>query len=237
MKTIMLIHGAWHGAWCWYKIVPRLEAGGRRVVALDLPGHGTDRRSVAGLTMHDYADYVVERMLAEEEPVTLVGHSMGGAVISLAAEQAPDAVERLVYLTAFIPRNGQSLFAQSSEDPGTRMAGNVEATEDGACSRILVDRGMPIFYGDCAPEDVALARMLLVPESLAAVGVPLELTDERWGRVPRAYIECTEDQAISIEMQRSMVDRVPCDPVLTLETSHSPFFSAPDALADMLLSL
>jgi hypothetical protein len=76
-----------------------------------------------------------------------------------------------------------------------------------------------------------------VPEPLAALTSPLRVTAERFGRVPRAYIECTDDRAISLEMQREMQAALPCDPVITLECDHSPFYSAASELADSLLTL
>jgi len=236
MARFFLVHGAWHGAWCWYKVLPRLQQAGHRVEAVDLPGHGVDHRPVAGLTIDDYAEAMLEVLAEHDEPAVLVGHSMGGGVISRMAERAPERCARLVYLCAFLPESGTSLLEQGIRDPATRLGECVELTDRGDTSRVLQGKGDPVFYGDCSAEDRALASRLLVEESIAAVSTPLEVSDERWGRVPRGYIACAADQAISLAMQQDMLARSPCAPVLTLDSSHSPFFSAPDDLVAALIA-
>jgi pimeloyl-ACP methyl ester carboxylesterase len=94
-----------------------------------------------------------------------------------------------------------------------------------------------VFFADCSPSDLELARTLLVPQAAAPFATPIQTTSDRWGTVPRVYIECTEDHAISLASQRSMHTLLPCSRVITMTTSHSPFLSAPQALADHLLSL
>jgi len=236
MARFLLVHGAWHGAWCWYKVLPRLERAGHRVQALDLPGHGVDRRPVAGLTIDDYAGAMLEALTGDDEPAVLVGHSMGGGVISRMAERAPERCAHLIYLCAFLPESGVSLLEQGIRDQGTRLGECVELTESGETSRVQPGKGDPVFYGDCSPEDRALASRLLVEESIAAVSTPLEVSAERWGRVSRGYVACAGDQAISLAMQQDMIGRSPCEPVITLDSAHSPFFSAPDELVEALVA-
>jgi hypothetical protein len=100
-----------------------------------------------------------------------------------------------------------------------------------------VELGIPIFYGRCSEADGRAAADRLTPEPVAALTRPLEISAERFGRVPRAYIEATDDRAISLEMQREMQAVLPCDPVITLESDHSPFYSAAPELAQALLRL
>ena len=89
MATYVLVHGAWHGAWCWFKVIPLLEKRGHKVVALDLPSHGRDKTPTSSVTLQSYADRVCQTLDECSEPVVLVGHSMGGVVITQAAEQRP----------------------------------------------------------------------------------------------------------------------------------------------------
>lgn len=237
MSTYVLVHGAWHGAWCWHKVVPLLEAKGHTVHTPDLPALGIDRTPVANATLQSYADRVCEVLSACNEPVFLVGHSMGGIAITQAAEAMPDKVKTLAYLTAFLLPSGQSLLQQAQTDAAGKVLSNLEFAPDHSAASVKDAARQEVFYADCSPSDVALARCLLVPQATAPLGTPVKTTAERWGRVPRIYIECAADQAISISAQRAMHSQLPCKRVVTLQTSHSPFLSAPDAVAEQLLSL
>src|SRR6516162_956295 len=104
MSTYLLIHGSWHGGWCWYKVLPRLEKAGHRVVAPNLPSLGTDRTPIAQISLDTWTDSVCQLLDAQAEPVILVGHSRGGILISQAAEKRPEKVKTLVYLAAFLLR-------------------------------------------------------------------------------------------------------------------------------------
>ncbi len=101
MATYVLVHGAWHGGWCWSKLVPLLEATRHRAIALDLPGHGNDKTPLAELSLDRYVACVSTAIGTIDEPVVLVGHSLGGTVISQTAEMHPDRILKLIYLCAF----------------------------------------------------------------------------------------------------------------------------------------
>lgn len=106
-EHFVLVHGQWHGSWCWSKVVPLLTAQGHRVTAIDLPGRGGDPKELEKLTPTDYVSAVNRVLDAAPEPVVLVGHSLGGGTISLAGEARPDKIKRLVYLTAFLVPPGK----------------------------------------------------------------------------------------------------------------------------------
>ena len=108
MATFILIHGAFHGGWCWDKVKPILEQNGNTVVAPDLPSHGADRTSIADVTLALYSERICEVLEQQSEKVILVGHSLGGLSITQAAEERPDDIGLLVYLTAFLLKNGES---------------------------------------------------------------------------------------------------------------------------------
>ena len=110
--TFILIHGAWHGAWCWHKLIPLLEAGGARVIAPDLPSMGADNSSAESVTLDSWARFVAG--LAErEQDCRLVGHSRAGVIISRAAELAPRHIGQLVYLSAYLLRAGDRVAAEA----------------------------------------------------------------------------------------------------------------------------
>ena len=237
MATFILIHGAWHGGWCWERVAPLLEAAGHRVLAPDLPGMGTDRRVLGDDPLGEWAEFVAGLAEAAEAPVILVGHSRGGLVISEAAERVPGSVARLVYLTAFLLDAGQSLAQVAERHPEVGPAPAIRPADDPTRLGIDREQAIPIFYNLTSGEDARAAADRLVAEPIAALTTPIRISAERFGRVPRAYIEAADDRAISLDMQREMQARLPCAPVITLECDHSPFYSAPEALAAALLTL
>ncbi len=237
MNTYVLVHGAWHGAWCWQKLRPLLEAKGHRVVAVDLPAHGEDRTPAKDVTLQGYADRVCEVLDAQEGRVVLVGHSLGGVVVTQAAEQRPDRIATLVYLCAFLPRNGESLIQLAESDPDGLVLPNLVFSKDGVTATLREGAPRKAFYGECSEADAAWATARLVPDPSVGHTTPVRTTKERWGRVPRAYVECVRDRAIPVALQRRMYTASPCMKVLSIDTDHSPFLSRPDELAAHLLAL
>ncbi|MDA0769025.1 MAG: alpha/beta fold hydrolase [Chloroflexi bacterium] len=237
MSTYVLIHGAYHGGWCWDKVVPLLEAAGHKAVAPDLPSHGQDRTPIGEVTLDAYARRACEVAGAQGEPVILVGHSMGGRVITQAAEYCPGSINTLVYLTAALLKSGKSQVPDSPQRSNAERAASGIVSKDGVYRTIRPELAKDIFYFDCSDEDVERAKSLVCPQSIEASGAPMRTTDANFGRVPRVYIECLQDKAIPIDAQRAMYAALPCKQVFTMDTSHSPFLSAPEELVGHLLSL
>lgn len=237
MSSYVLVHGAWHGGWCWDKIVPLLEAESHSVTAVDLPGHGDDTTPLAGLTQAEYGRRVADSVEAAGEPVVLVGHSMGGMAITQAAEYVPDKIAALVYVCAFLPGPGASLLTLADGDTEARVLPNLEVDEPAGVCSVGKAAQVECFYEECDPEDAAAAMARLTPESLAAFATPITVTEERAGSVRRIYVECTRDHAIGIGNQRKMWGARPCERVETIDTDHSPFLSRPAGLAAHLLSV
>jgi pimeloyl-ACP methyl ester carboxylesterase len=237
MSTYVLVHGAWHGSWCWDKVVPLLEKEGHKVVAPDLPGHGNDKTPIPEISLQAYANKVCEILDAQSEPVILVGHSMGGIVVTQAAEYRPDKIKKLVYVTAFLLQNGEFLLQYGEQDKDALVLPNLIMAEDQSSATVKEDALREVFYGDCSDEDLMRAKSLLVPQSAAPFLTPVSTTPEKFGRVPRVYISCDRDRAISPAIQEKMCNNLPCEKVIKMDTSHSPFLSAPEELARHLLSL
>lgn len=237
MSTYLLIHGAWHGGWCWRKVVPLLEAKGHKVLAPDLPGEGDDRTPAGAVTLKSYTDFICEIAKSETQPLILVGHSMGGASITQAGEVCPEKLQALVYLTAFLPRNGESLMSCASKDSESMV--NAATVEPGPTGLIgfRPEYVREAFYGNCSDEDVEFAQSRLAAQSMAPAATPVETTPERWGRIPRYYVECLRDRAITPSLQREMRMQSPCQETFSIDTDHSPFFSAPEQLAEILLRI
>ena len=237
MATFVLVHGAWHGGWCWYKVVARLEAAGHRVLAPDLLSLGRDKTPVHGVTLAQWADQIAALVDAEPHACILVGHSRGGIIISEVAERLPAKVQRLVYLAAFMLNDGQSIMKVMGAGARSALTGNMLFDQATMSSTVRPEAIVPAFYHQCSADDIALARLLLLPEAGAATGTPVQTTAAAFGRVPRTFIECVQDQAIDITLQRSMIDAMPGTQVISMNTDHSPFFSAPDALCAHLAAL
>jgi pimeloyl-ACP methyl ester carboxylesterase len=233
MSRYVLVHGGWHGSWCWDEVIRLLEAKGHTAAAPDLPGPGRDTTPLSEISLQAHADRVCAVLGARPESAILVGHSLGGIVISQAAEQCPERVRTLVYLSAFLPRDGESL-VQLSEGGGGLVRPNMVLSEDRRSATIREEAIREVFYGDCSDADVARAAALLVPEATAPMATPVHTMVENFGRIPHVYIECLRDRAIPPALQRQMYTSVPCGEVISMDTSHSPFFSAPQELADQL---
>lgn len=228
MASFVLIPGAMHGRWTWDRIVPRLEAAGHSVIAPDLPGMGANQTiPVERVTLADWGDFVAETVRAAPGPVVLVGHSRGGLVIGEAAERVPDRIAGLVYVTALIVPPGQSLAEVTGHHP--------DPDAPPLAPEALAAIAKAQFYSGCSDADAAWALARLHREPLGVMHEPATVTWERWGKVPRAFIECSEDATVSLAKQRAMQAAAPCDPVLTLTADHSPFLCAPEALTEALL--
>jgi pimeloyl-ACP methyl ester carboxylesterase len=235
MATYILVHGAWHGGWCWHRIVARLERAGHRALAPDLLALGRDRTPVGSVSLADWADQIVALIDAQPEPVVLVGHSRGGIVISETAERRPHRIRVLVYVTAFLLESGRALQEAAGEEPESLVGPNLVVADDQRSVAIREDAVRETFYGECSDEDVTLAKALLVPEPMAPLVTPVRTTSANFGSVPRMYVECARDRAMTPRSQRRMQSALPCRDVITLDTDHSPFLSRPDELAAALL--
>jgi pimeloyl-ACP methyl ester carboxylesterase len=220
--TIVLVHGAWHGSWTWERVVPLLEGRGLAVRTVDLPSIGAAPDSGACLE----GDAAAVRAVLDEVdgPVLLCGHSYGGMVISQAAAGHP-AVARLVYLCAFMPEAGESLNGITGGPPPW-----IVALDDG---RMLSDltKAPDTFYADCDSETCERAVARLRPMPVAPFEDPVH--SPAWKELPSTYVVCTQDQAIPPELQQE-VFAPRADEVLVLKKSHSPFFSAPTVVAELL---
>jgi pimeloyl-ACP methyl ester carboxylesterase len=234
MATYLLIHGAWHGGWCWQKVVPLLEAEGHRVLAPDLPGHGNDQTPPPTVALESYTDRICEIAGAQTEPVILAGHSLGGIAITQAAENCFEKIGALVYLCAFLPRDGETLMTWASQDTASMVNPTTTDPQADGTVRFKPEYSREAFYGNCTEEDVAFANSRLVAQSSAPFGTAVKTTAERWGRIPRYYIECARDRAITLRLQRAMQECSPCRQTFSIDTDHSPFFSAPEQLGDIL---
>ncbi|CAF1362985.1 unnamed protein product [Adineta ricciae] len=233
-STFVLISGGWHPSACWERVIPLLEAQGHYVIAPELLGVGTDQTSLSQIKLKTWVDQIVDLIQVQSKPVVLVGHSRAGILLSEAAQRIPDKIQLLVYLSAYLLTSGQTI-SDTTKNKKQTVATTIHL--NGTIS-LKPDSIIPIFYNTTSAEWAQRALTLLSSaEPVVVYRTPVEITDDRFGRVPRAYIECLQDKAIPLDQQREMQKQLPCKYVLTLDTDHSPFFSAPSQLVTSLIDL
>lgn len=231
MARIILVHGSMHGAWCWEAVVPLLAALGHDVTAIDLPAQGDDSTPTESVTADDWAASVVRAIEAGPGRAIVVGHSMGGTAVAHAAERVPDRIAGLIFLSAILIPDGQTIVSACPEVMATSSAMAERYPDDPDAAAIAM------FYAFTPHESAMRAIARLRPQPPLVVTAPMVLTDAQFGRVRRAYIECLDDGIVPIAVQRRMQARLPCDPVIAMAGDHSPFLSAPSALAANLDSI
>lgn len=230
-KIFILIHGSWHSAWNWHSVTPLLEKNGHRVLAIDLPGMGRDKTPIQNVTMEMAVTKICDLIDSIEGKVILVGHSKNGIMISQAAEYRPDKIEKLIYLAAYLIPNGKTQREYSMQDTHGVLKPYVTKHETTNSTTLGIDIYKEGLYHDCEDHIAELAKVLLGHEPFITGVTTLQLTGN-FERVPRYYIECTEDRAVTRFIQQKMYSDTPCKKVYQLPTSHSPFFSKPTELVD-----
>jgi pimeloyl-ACP methyl ester carboxylesterase len=243
MATFMIVHGSWHWGGCFMTLANELAVRGHKVITPDLCTHGYESTPTG--TVVDMAHYTapaVQLLNSVDGPVILVGHSMAGATCTYLGEQMPERFSLLVYLTAFMCPNGSCpndyIFSEECQkDP---MAAEMFQILSADPLGVRLDLGAlakvkEVFYADCDDRVVEVAAKSVIP---VTPNIPYktlsQTTPQRFGRLPRVYIECTEDKAIPLSVQRKMQSDVPGAKVVSMSASHSPFFSKPAELADIL---
>ena len=229
------MHGAFGRAACWDRVIPGLRAAGHDVDAIDLPGQGDDDTPVAEVTMDRYAERVCEA-LAEGPPAVLVGHSMGGMVITQAAAKCPQHVDRLVYVAAFLPADGESLIDLTQRPEGAGVAVQAGLVVDGVppVATMPPEAARAGLMHCCDDEAAAWAQSLRRPQPVAPFTHPVRLDGGEFAALPRAYVTCLQDRAIKPALQRLMFERAGCDPVIEIDTDHCVWASRPDELTAAL---
>lgn len=273
--VLVLVHGAWHSALHWTSTQRALARHGLASTAVDLPGSGldapvpsgyfqpgqpglaTEKSALADVTMQHAADAVLDALVSARtryRNVVLVAHSAGGSAVSAAAEQAPDLVDRIVYVSAFVPA-GRPRFAdyiQAKEnadavqvpplgDPAELGAIRINPLSADPAHADVIRRA---FLNDLSPASPDTWRQLLHPDHpFSSFTTPVPVSVDRWGRLPRSYVRLTDDLALPPVTQDLMIaeaDRaVPDNPfqVHSLPGGHSPFVTRPAELAALLTTI
>ena len=230
MSKFLLVHGSGHGAWCFEKLLKHLKNKGHSADAIDLPGHGYNKIPIKDVTLEKYSSEILKSL---SSPTILLGHSMGGYPISLAAETDPYYIKHLVYLTAFIPEDGKSLSEMRSKVDQYPLTSVIKKTEDGLGFYIPAKYQKNIFYNDCSQEDINLAAENLCVQAIKPQNTPIKL-GVNFKNISKSYISCLNDRTIPIELQKKLSASITKENKYEMKSGHSPFFSKPAELANIL---
>jgi pimeloyl-ACP methyl ester carboxylesterase len=237
----VLVHGGYHGAWCWDRLAPELEKLGHSSLAIDLPGCNERLNEPASLSSWRGA----LRELIEEGDV-LVGHSMGGFAISLGADEVPEKVARIVYLSAAVPIEGQAMGAATAETvandwpatvdmPYEEFVEVVEMPNQGPCVRLTKQIAVnKLFYHDCTAEDQDWAWERLTPLPLGPSQETFHLPRFWAAPIPRDFIVTTDDRSHPVAIDNMFMQRLGLSTGFSIRSSHSPFLSRPAETAKVL---
>jgi pimeloyl-ACP methyl ester carboxylesterase len=236
--TVVLVHGAWQGAFAWAPVVTNLQRQGYPVVTVELPAHGDDQTPVAGLTLLSYRDIVLAALNAQPAgPVILVGHSLGGAIISTVAEAAPTKIAKLVYVAGFLPTNQQSVFDLAQQDAQSLLGPALSFSADGLLAKVAPAQVVNIFCQDGSAAAQQLIQAKYRDEPAAPLAEKLTLSPANYGRVPKYYVRTLQDHAISPSLQDLMLQATPVQKEYRLTSSHTPQLSMPDELTTILTDI
>jgi pimeloyl-ACP methyl ester carboxylesterase len=239
MARFVLVHGAFGGAWCWEEVAPRLEAAGHTVQAVDLPGGGEDRTPVEEITLESCARRVCDALESSDEPAILVGHSMGGTVVTQAAGLRPDKVASLIFVAAFMPANGQSLLdlTRLPEGAGDMIQASIVVEGEPPVATLSDEAAAVAIYHCCTPEQQQRAFPRRRRQAVAPFATPVRVDESVLAAIPRSYVLAKRDRSIPPALQRRMTREHPCERVIELDTDHAPYFSATEELVAALLEL
>ncbi|KAI4314924.1 hypothetical protein L6164_027784 [Bauhinia variegata] len=249
-KHFVLVHGACHGAWCWYKVSTLLKSAGHKVTALDMAASGIHPKQMHEVkSMSEYFEPLIKFIgsLPEEDKVILVGHSMGGICVSAAMERFPHKISVAVFASALMP--GPDLSSHTLRQELYQRRSDSHTDSEFIFGNGPVNPPTEILFGPqfsksklyqlSPPEDLALAISLLRPTLLnrdvQVVEKETAVTRDNYGSVARVFIVCEQDNAIEQDFQRWMIQENPPNEVKVIaESDHMPMFSKPQELCSIL---
>ena len=233
-KTVILVHGAWSDVSAWQAVTPLLKAHGHEVIEVNLPGHGADTTSFASITLNSYVE-AVKTAIGERKNVVLVGHSMAGIVISQVAEDIPGQINKLIYLAAYLPQNGESLLALAKTDADSHVPKYLQIDQNNGAAGISREGVIDVFAADAPAEVGKYIAEHIRPEPLVPLDTRVQLTAANFGKVAKVYVYTANDHTVGPKLQHLMVAKAKLSKTYSLESSHTPFISMPGKVADIII--
>lgn len=231
-NTYVLVHGAWQAPYVWDAVRNDLTSRGNKVIVVELPGHGNDATPTHTLSLDVYRDKVIKELSTIEGKVILVGHSMGGMVVTEVSEKIPAKISKLVYIGAFVPQSGQALV--DITDPESQLGGSLIPSQD----QLTIDVNQEHLVGLFIPDGSEQAKQSVLDHYRAEPAIPftnkVTITKEYFGSVEKVYIKTLRDIVISPGLQNKMIEAAGIRTVYEVDASHSPFLSQPKQVAELL---
>jgi pimeloyl-ACP methyl ester carboxylesterase len=234
--AFVLVHGAWHGGWCWTRVEAQLRAAGHAVYTPTLTGLGERRHLLSPqVNLDTHIDDIVNLLEFEElAGVVLVGHSYAGIVISGVADRARARLRQLVFLDALLLESGKSLFSDFPQAVVDQRLKTIRETGAGVGAAPALP---PAAFGVKDPADAAWVQRRMTPQPVGTYLQPLQLKAPLGNGLPKAYIECTVDPIATLEPTKARVRADPDWRTRTLATGHDAMVTAPGLLSDLLREL
>ena len=234
MKTYLFLHGALRGAWLWDKLIPLLQKGGAKGIALDLPGHGKRAEGRKGVNMSSYIRDVLSYMEKNDlRDLILVGHSMSGIVITKVADELPERIRHLVYLAAVVPRNGDALIDLLTQERQEALR-SLEGKANEIYGPLASLR--PSYFTDLEGEIRDHYVKKLTPQPLAVFFEKIHLKQFTDLKIPRTYILGLQDKSLPPELTRGFAGRLGVKPI-EIDAGHDMMVSRPEEVAEVLLRI
>ncbi len=233
MNTIVIVHGAWSSSADWQHVVDDLTASGNSVISVNLPGHGSDNTAIPSISLKLYVDDV-KKAIGDKQHVVLVGHSFGGIVASQVAEEIAPQIKKLIYVAAYVPKNGESLLSLAQTDGESHVGKYLVVDKESGIASIRKEGVADVFLAD-APKPVAdYVTNNIKPEPLAPLATPVTLTDAKFGKIEKVYVHSLYDHTIGYTLQQKMVKDAGIQRLYSLPSSHTPFIMFPHVLAQII---
>jgi pimeloyl-ACP methyl ester carboxylesterase len=236
-STYVLVHGAWQAPYVWKTVSEDLQKEGHTVITVELPGHGSDQTPTYTLSQDVYRDKVLNAMSAINGQVILVGHSMGGMVVTNVSESNPSKIRKLVYIGAFLPASGQALVDLADSDPDSQLKKSLIESQDRLTLDVAHENLTTLFINDGTTEAKESVLSNYRAEPAIPFTNPVTLTQGAFGTVDKVYIKTLQDIVISPGLQDRMIAAAGITTIYPINTSHSPFLSQPHTISELLLRI
>ncbi|MCU4676019.1 alpha/beta hydrolase [Catenovulum sp. 2E275] len=252
---LILIHGAWQGSWVWQALLPYLTQAQINTYPLDLPGNGSVGNTIEdvgadNINMQSYVMAAAKQVLkieqAEafnpaEDKIVVLAHSGGGVVATQLAELCFDKISAVIYLAGMMLPSGLSFKALLEElkDQGQDYAGiekHLVWDQDYVVSQVPPQAGANVFLNDMPFEQALNAAEQLTPQVISGLAIEANWSRNKFGQIPRLYIECSQDLSVKLPVQKMMQQLVPGAECVNLDTGHAPHVSQPELTAQVIVN-